>query len=178
MVDQRLFYIVHVTMNEKVVMMEDWKKLISVANVFNGSTKILDAVSDGLSKQKSKDAIDISLHTLIPSIVLKAFACEMYLKTYIANQGGTVPKTHDLYELFRNINKVTRAKISKLLIQMCLQSVDPEYNLDKLDNDIKKISLAFEEWRYFYEKSNTIDIQFLNIFLKALTDPSITPPHH
>ena len=52
-----------------------------------------------------------------------------------------------------------------------------DYKLDYVDGDIKNIAHSFEEWRYFYEKNNSINIIVLEAFFNSLKDPSIALPH-
>lgn len=76
--------------------MEEWEKIISVANIFSDSTKLLKVFQTALSKQNNSDAVNISKQTIIPTVGLKAFACEMYLKSYLSKGGATsIPKTHN-----------------------------------------------------------------------------------
>ncbi len=155
--------------------MDEWTKIVSVANIFNDATKMLNVMSKALIKQNNQNAHKIASHVTIPVIVLKAFACEMYLKAFISLQGSVVPKVHDLAVLFRNVNKSTRIKLYKKMIALGL-NIDPDYNQSKVDDDINKIAHSFEEWRYFYEKANSIEVWFLDIFLASLTDSTILPP--
>lgn len=155
--------------------MNDWKKIVSVANIFSDSTKMLEVLQVALSKNESNDALKIAATSTIPIIVLKAFACEMYLKAYLSQEGSSaIPRTHDLYLLFRNLSKQGKSRIkSKLLLK--LQHSDKEYRVDDLEKDLIGVSNAFEEWRYFYEKSNHINMHFLNMFYETLRELSVPP---
>ena len=155
--------------------MDEWKQMISVANIFSDATKILEAVQSALDT-KLGEAKNLSLRTVIPVIVLKSFACEMYLKSQLSHNGNTsIPRQHNLYELYRNLNSQTKTKINKKLKSKMIM-VNHNYKIDDIDRDIQGVSKAFEQWRYFYEDSYSIDLQFLNVFYDTLMDPSIRPP--
>lgn len=155
--------------------MNDWKKMISVANIFSDSTKMLEVLQVALSNNENNEAVKIASTTTIPIIVLKAFACEMYLKAYLSKEGSSsIPKTHDLHLLFRNLSKQGKSRINFKLLSK-LQQSNKEYKSDDLEKDLIGVSNAFEEWRYFYEKSNHINIQFLNMFYETLRELSLSP---
>ena len=156
--------------------MEEWKGMKSVADVFSNSTFMLKAISSALDAQVEVKHKELMASAYIPQIVLMAFSCEMYLKSYISFQGGTVPRVHDLYELYRNLNKKIKSKLNKIITQK-MRNYRQSYMIDNVEDDIRKIADVFEEWRYFYEKNNSIDIQFLESFFSSLKDPSIALPH-
>jgi hypothetical protein len=155
--------------------MDEWKEMISVANIFNDSTKMLEVLQKALLNVKKDSSIKLSSTTTIPIIVLKAFACEMYLKSYLSKNGSTsIPKTHNLYELYRNLNKTMKSKINKLLVSKMKMS-NKNYNQSNIESDIQSVANTFEEWRYFYESNYTLNILFLNTFYDTLIDPLIRP---
>jgi hypothetical protein len=50
------------------------------------------------------------------------------------------------------------------------------YDDSRVEDDIKLISHTFQEWRYFYEKDNNINLQFLEVFFNSLKNKTISPP--
>jgi HEPN domain-containing protein len=156
--------------------MEEWKEMISVANIFSDSTKMLETLQMALLKVKNDESVKLSKTTMIPIIVLKAFACEMYLKSYLSKDGSSsIPKTHNLYELYRNLNKTTKNKINKTLVSK-MNMINKNYNQSSIESDILSVANTFEEWRYFYESNYTLNFLFLNTFYDTLIDSSIHPP--
>ena len=155
--------------------MEEWIAIISVANIFSDSTKMLEAIQKALEKVKASDTNRLAATSLIPIIVLKAFACEMYLKSYLSKEGSrSIPKTHNLHELYRNLDKTTKAKINKLLMTK-MKMININYVQSNIEQDILSVANAFEEWRYFYESNYKLNFIFLNTFYDTLIDPLIRP---
>lgn len=94
---------------------------------------------------------------LVPAMVCAAFAIELYFKAIIALEGGGV-KGHDLSDLFSSLSKNSQLS----LITHC--SVTESIFTQKL----KGISGGFVEWRYIFEKQETIiDVPFLNGLVKS-----------
>jgi hypothetical protein len=93
--------------------MDDWLKMKSVADIFSNSTYFLDSYENIFNITKNENLKELIASVIIPKIVLKAFSCEMYLKAYLSYNGIIVPKTHDLYVLFINLEVSFRNKLTK-----------------------------------------------------------------
>lgn len=78
---------------------------------------------------------------IVPGIVCGAFAIELYLKSIITSEGGSI-KGHDLAELLSSVSvdsqKAIRSKVS--------------YPGIMFDFQLSRVAKAFEEWRYIYEQ--------------------------
>lgn len=155
--------------------MEEWKKMISVANIFSDSIQMLEVLKKAISKEKNCEFDYLSKTTNIPVIVLKAFACEMYLKSYLSKDGSiSIPRRHNLYELYRNLSRNTKSKVNRILLDK-MKISNKDYKQLDIDLDISKVANAFEEWRYFYEGDYSIDLYFLNAFYDTLNSLSRLP---
>src|SRR5690554_1843918 len=119
--------------------MEEWKGMKSVADIFSNSTFMLKAIADALDAQTDVKNKELMASAYIPQIVLKAFSCEMYIKSYISFQGGTVPKMHNLYELYRNLNNQFKSKLKKIITQK-MKVHKNDYTIDDVEVDIKNIA--------------------------------------
>ena len=92
---------------------------------------------------------------IIPYIVNKSFACELYLKLILAlfniNYNDLQPRMrHSLFELYNKL---------------------PSNSKSIIFNEIKKIEYVFMNWRYIHEtidRENTIDSGFLTWFSDVL----------
>lgn len=99
-----------------------------------------------------------SFHHIPPFGVLSSFAMELYLKCLLRIEGCNPGKTHDLYELFRNLPAGTRATLRKCWKETLDQ--DPAFGeivresgtSGELDDELKHSKNAFELFRYDYEK--------------------------
>ena len=91
--------------------------------------------------------------TIIASITNKVFACELFLKSMLMINGIENNKDHLLFNLIKKLNISDELEISL-----------KEYNFI---DEILKINNAFQDWRYIYEKDETI----INCgFLESLCD--------
>lgn len=99
-----------------------------------------------------------------PSMVLSAFASELYLKCLLCIETGNVARGHDLKGLFLRLELSTRKRLEDLW-NVSLERPERQRELDRIrgmpEGDqlqadllsvLGKCSNAFEELRYFYEK--------------------------
>lgn len=123
---------------------------------------------EGLSKKAVFGVGPIGdIPMMVPSIVLGALACEVGLKTLLRIEGKTDERKHELKILYQKLDESHKSEISqKLLVSM--KEKDDNYNEKNLDEDLDEVNKAFIDWRYFYEKSQSISIDFLNEFYKSI----------
>lgn len=100
-----------------------------------------------------------------PAVVNLAFSVELYTKDLHFALKGKAPKCHNILELFRKLPEETQQEIrnhpsiKKLIAFYSMQSFPLYVPIDKnkrkitdiLEQQIYKISDAFEKWRYSYE---------------------------
>lgn len=93
----------------------------------------------------------------IPSIILRAISCEIYMKSIIKLEGGAFDKLHDLKTLFDKISK-KRGEI--IINSVCLKL---NINIEDFNTYISENRNVFTGWRYFYEENNTLfaSIEFI-----------------
>jgi Family of unknown function (DUF5677) len=116
-----------------------------------------------LRKGPSTKDIDEVMLIAHPSMVLSAFASELYLKCLLCVETGKVPKEHHLKSLFLRLDLSTRKRLQDLWNESlkrperqreldCIRGL-PEG--DQLQPDLLNVlglcSNAFEELRYLYE---------------------------
>ena len=110
----------------------------------------------------SKDIDEVAIIAQ-PSMVLCAFASELYLKCLLYVETGKVPREHHLKSLFLRLDSSTKKRLEDLWNES-LRSPDKQRGLDyihglpegdRLQSDLLYVlgigSNAFEELRYFYE---------------------------
>jgi HEPN domain-containing protein len=105
---------------------------------------------------------------LVPAVTNRAFSVELFLKAILENDGVS-KKGHKLNELFGLLEQERKTQIVK------------ETGLDSqtFQRDLMKISNAFVEWRYLYERNDIkVEWEFLqkisnavkNTFTKCIND--------
>ena len=109
---------------------------------------------------------------IIPYIVNKSFACELYLKLILAlfninyNDLQTRMK-HSLFELYNKLPSNSK----NIIFNLYLKGSNQSNSIDFFENEIKKIEYVFMNWRYIHEtidRENTIDSGFLTWFSDVL----------
>lgn len=90
---------------------------------------------------------------IVPTVVCRAFAIELYFKGIITLEGGTA-KGHDLATLFGRLSQASQERIR----------ADLSMSSSELAQKIAQVSTAFVDWRYIYEsQSATVDANFLYV---------------
>lgn len=103
----------------------------------------------------------ISDYTL-PWIVNGAFACEIGLKYILSRNGISTSKVHLLHVLLNHLPNNDKTAIGDRLKN------SNNYQDDYIDNSILLISNAFYNFRYSYEHTLVIDMDFAANFFNAV----------
>lgn len=110
----------------------------------------------------SKNADEALPYKMITAIVNLSFGIELFLKSMINNPWG-----HDLSKLFNNLEEDTRDAVMHVTMGLmkewgsaCAEEQFHEY----LDTN----KVAFEDWRYFYQRGGNANILFLYALGTAL----------
>ena len=153
--------------------MTSWGNWQSGANPFISAAKILSATAVVGSQQlKGEKASQFWLSTMIPVIVMKAFSCELMLKTLIAHEGLKMGKNHKLDELFDKLPASIQAIIqAPIIAKMKIRTTS--YDETSFLEDLKASSTLFVDWRYFFEeatsgKEKTVNLAFLDVLFTEL----------
>lgn len=125
---------------------------------------------DGLFKPKFKG--DKFVIRIMPYIVNKSFACEVYLKLILIIFNVDISdlkakEKHNLYNLYMKMPE----DFKRILFRRYFKASDFEVCEEFLEEEIKKISNAFVGWRYIYETietGSTINSGFLSWFCDTL----------
>lgn len=135
------------------------------ARVFGQAAHTLGVVGQAVLKADDFKGKEIIAQNIIPSIVLKAFSCELFLKSLVST--GDIKKIHKLDELFECLNPTDKESIKKSVVKKMVNTVK-QYAKNDFDVDLSKVANAFVDWRYFYEDTRTINIEFLNSLFDVL----------
>lgn len=102
------------------------------------------------------------VYAIIPVIVNLAFSIELFLKCMLEKSRG-----HDLEELYMKVDDKERNAILLLTIKQA-QQLEPDFNESDFWDCLKRNKVAFEDWRYFYQRGKNANIFFLLSFATAL----------
>lgn len=103
---------------------------------------------------------------IIPEIVNRAFACEIFLKAMLTYKNIKFKRNHNLFELWKKLSKELSNKVEGEIYE-CIE-LEESVSLDDL---INKIANAFNEWRYIYEENlKSVNLGFLKIFNDSLRE--------
>lgn len=107
------------------------------------------------------------VESFIPFIVNMSFACELYLKMILINNGKTIDEvkkeSHNLYNLYRLLTDEQRNDIYNSFKRPMIYSIEKE---------LKEINSAFADWRYLVlDKANGRQkkMQYKPYFVKEFT---------
>lgn len=138
------------------------------ANTFASSTVILETVGKAALEQSSQETgLKVLAQAMIPAIALKAFSCELALKALIAKSGKVVDREHRLNELYKKIDDSDKSAISQAVIQN-MKDRDENYSDAEFQRDLSEAAMVFVDWRYFYEKSLSVNLLFIDVLFKEL----------
>ena len=104
---------------------------------------------------------------IIPAIVLKAFSCELFMKSLVVT--GNIKKIHKLDELFNNLSQNDKDVIKERVVNAMINKLGT-YDENSFNTDLGNVANAFVDWRYFYENPRTINLDFLNSLFTVLWD--------
>lgn len=113
--------------------------------------------NDNIGKVKAN--AEGSFYRLIPAIVNLAFSIELSLKTFI-DETEAKKCSHDLRRLFEKIGgSIQEALMRAIITQFSQHSTqfDEAVFWEYLDRNKN----AFEDWRYYYQRGDVVDITFL-----------------
>lgn len=101
-------------------------------------------------------------YAIIPVIVNLAFSIELFLKSMIKDAWG-----HDLEKLFMEIEEKERNAILQVTIKQ-VQQMEADFSETDFWDCLKRNKVAFEDWRYFYQRGKSANIYFLFSLATAL----------
>lgn len=135
------------------------------ARVFGQAAHTLGVVGQAVLKADDFKGKEMIAQNIIPSIVLKAFSCELFMKSLVLS--GDTKKIHKLDELFNCLSDTDKCAIKSEVVNKMNETIG-QYADGDFVVDLGKVANAFVDWRYFYEDTRTINIDFLNILFDTL----------
>jgi HEPN domain-containing protein len=136
-------------------------KIFEHASVFHKSYELLSkSINPVNGSPPSEQDVGLIAH---PSLVLSAFASEIYLKCLLCVETGSIPNGHNLRDLFMRLNDETKFHIDDLWDtdirypdkQAAIERMRARYNGEPARTDLRYAlklgARGFTELRYFYE---------------------------
>lgn len=154
-----LLYIGLFMKKKKVVNTEcyDASSIYWYATNFENSSIILDLE---LSRSLDVKKMPAMFPCLVPTVVLRSFSIELYLKCLKSIECGKVPRGHELLSLYLCLSEVNRKKIrdkfdfyiqyNPAVIAMQKQLGEKMVSLS-IEDVLRTVNKVFETWRYAYE---------------------------
>ncbi len=149
--------------------MEEFKTALISANMFYSAAD--DLIN--YNQQKIDDQVEmleklkIKAQYMFPEVVLKSFACELYLKSIILNEGNAHNNIHKLHILFNKVKEETKNQLIEAFMYSYKALTSKEFG-DDFYIKLEETSNTFIESRYWHEGFNKIEYSFLNSFELAL----------
>lgn len=137
------------------------------ARVFGQAANTLGVVGEAVLKADDFVGKQMIAQNIIPAIVLKAFSCELFMKSLVVT--GNIKKIHKLDELFNNLSQNDKDVIKERVVNAMINKLGT-YDENSFNTDLDNVANAFVDWRYFYENPRTINLDFLNSLFTVLWD--------
>ena len=139
------------------------------ARIFGQAANTLGVLAKAALKADEFTGKEIISQNIIPSIVLKAFSSELFLKSIV--YANDIPKIHKLDDLFELIGNRNKKDIQDSIIKK-MQHFSKQYNENNFSTDLSEVANAFIDWRYFFEGTRSININFLDSLFYTLWEHS------
>ena len=108
---------------------------------------------------------------IVTAPVCKSFLCELLLKALISSENHDFGKQHSLENLFLQLNGKTQNLIKTETIKH-LKEIGIEITNEQFSINLKLNGNTFENWRYYYEDNQFVNMDFINSLYKALANYS------
>ncbi len=130
--------------------------------IVNEATAFFNLGKQEYLKHRNSINTEEDAYTFIPIIVNLAFSIELFLKSMLDSPWG-----HDLEKLYMQIDDNEKDAILQLTIKQA-QQLEPDFKESDFWDSLRRNKLAFEDWRYFYQRGKNANIFFLLSFATAL----------
>ena len=135
------------------------------ARIFGQAAHTLGIIGEAVLNAEPFTGREVIAQNIIPAIVLKAFSCELFIKSLAMS--ADIKKIHKLNELFHYLRPSDRAQIKSSVINIMAKN-DEQYTEHNFSVDLDNVANAFVDWRYFYEDTKSINLHFLNALFDTL----------
>ena len=159
-------------------MAKTYEEIKNGAYMFSIATKALEAMGNaGLTDVQNGKSGGVLAHMMIPSFVLKAFSCELALKSLVVKEQGNVKDIHKLNVLYHMLGEPTKNSIANAIIGK-MKVHNASYGMTEFLKDLDGVANVFVDWRYFYEDSRSLNILFFGELFDELMKYVVTEPNH
>lgn len=152
-----------------------YEKLKNNACIMVTASKTLEAMAViGLNTCEDETMGDFLAHMMVPALVLRAFSCELILKSLSTEAAGDTSGTCKLNDLYHMIDETTRKEIANAVISK-MKVHNSNYGIDDFLTDLDGVANVFIDWRHFYENPPALNTTFLEEFFNVLIWYTVTP---
>ena len=131
--------------------------------IANEAMAFFDVGKQEYLKRGSSINTDKDGYAFIPIIANLAFSIELFLKCMLEKSWG-----HDLEDLFLKIDENERKAILQITIKQ-VQQLAPDFKESDFWDCLRRNKVAFEDWRYFYQRGKHADVFFSFLLLLHYT---------
>ncbi|MCD7779919.1 MAG: hypothetical protein LUH05_04525 [Candidatus Gastranaerophilales bacterium] len=137
-------------------MLYNHKNSLASGNIFKTACSILqNELQKGINDKKDCKKVNMQCALFVPIIVNAAFACELFFKSMLTQK----VRKHKLDELFIKLDTDIQENIRKL-VKNKMMDKKLKCSNDDFDNYLKKNGDVFVIWRYFFERTDPISVDF------------------
>lgn len=136
--------------------------LLDSSAIFNDGFNVLNRELNRRIEISKKDENYRGIAISIPTVVLLGITIELGLKALIYKEKSIMNKTHNLKTLYDSLDPDRQKIISEYTCEK------NKINKIEFSDKLSKYSIAFVEWRYFFEKDNNVNFAFLSSLNNAV----------
>lgn len=109
-----------------------------------------------------------NFYKILPAIVNLSFSIELFLKAFLKDEDGRRLK-HNLKALLENWGEPEKSLIITAVLTR-MQQYNSSFSETMFWEHMDANKFAFEDWRYYYQRGNHVNITFLYVFSTVLRD--------
>lgn len=95
-------------------------------------------------------------HMMVPALVLRAFSCELVLKSLVADNQKDPENTHKLNDLYHKADVYTKDAITTAVVCK-MQEYHAAYGMIDFFSDLDNMTNIFIDWRHIVNYPSSLD---------------------
>ena len=109
-----------------------------------------------------------NFYKILPAIVNLSFSIELFLKTFLKDEDGRRLR-HDLKALLENWGEPEKSLIITAVLNR-MRQYNSSFSETMFWEHMNANKFAFEDWRYYYQRGDHVDITFIFVVSSVLRD--------
>lgn len=145
-----------------------YEKLKNDAAVMVIASKTLEVMAvTGLNTCEDAKMGEFLAHIISPALILRAFSCELILKSLIVKATEDTGNSHRLNDLYHKVDTLTKDAIAGAVIRK-MQEHNTRYGSTEFLSDLDNLTEVSMDWRSLYEDPRSLNTNFLEQFFHVL----------